>query len=140
MKARFFAVITVALVSLGPDAWGASELTPEQVKQFEVSTPQPKYPETARLRRITGLGYFLLRINRATGKVIEITVLRSTGNQLLDSASISTLRLWRFKGGKVLPSIRQIHPSSRDQFADRDIRIMVPVHFQLARNGVVTKT
>jgi len=79
-------------------------------------------------------------VDRATGKVKEITVLRSTGNQLLDASAIGTLRQWRFRGGGVLPSIRQISPSSRDPFADRDLFIAVPVHFVLQANGVITKT
>jgi outer membrane biosynthesis protein TonB len=61
--------------------------------------------------------------------VTQITGLRSTGNQLLDASAISTLRQWRFRGGRVPPSIRKIDPSTREPFADRDLFIGVPVHF-----------
>ena len=73
------------------------------------------------------------------GRVTQITVLRSTGNEL-DASALSTLRQWRFRGGRVLPSIRKIDRSTREPFADRDLFIGVPVHFVLERNGVITKT
>ena len=141
MNAWHLSTIIAAVLALtGANIRASMHITAEQARQWAVSTPQPKYPEAARLRRITGLGYFKLRVNRATGRVTEITVLRSTGNQLLDASAISTLRQWRFRGGGVLPSIRQIKPSTREPFADRDLFIAVPVHYQLQRNGVITKT
>ena len=141
MNARHFLVIIAGVLTLADtNARGSTHITAEQARQWALSTPQPRYPEAARLRRITGLGYFKLRVDRATGRVKELTVLRSTGNQLLDASAISTLRQWRFRGGGVLPSIRQISPSSRDPFADRDLFIGVPVHFVLQSNGVITKT
>ena len=129
-------VFPLAAVSHG-DAAG-SDVT-QFVKKFAIATPQPVYPEAARLQRITGLGYFKMRVQRATGRVKEVSVLRSTGNQLLDAASIKALSQWRFKAG-VLPSIKQLHPSSHDPLANEDFLIAVPVHFQLQRNGVITKT
>jgi len=141
MNARHFLVIIAGVLTLADtNARGSTHITAEQARQWALSTPQPRYPEAARLRRITGLGYFKLRVDRATGRVKELTVLWSTGNQLLDASAISTLRQWRFRGGGVLPSIKQISPSSRDPFADRDLFIGVPVHFVLQRNGVITKT
>ena len=113
--------------------------TARLVKSFAISTPQPTYPEAARLQRITGLGYFKVRVRTATGLVKQVSVLRSTGNQLLDAAAIKALSQWRFKAG-VLPSTKRLHPSSHDPFANEDLLIAVPVHFQLQRNGVVTKT
>ena len=108
MNAWHLSTIIAAVLALtGANIRASMHITAEQARQWAVSTPQPKYPEAARLRRITGLGYFKLRVNRATGRVTEITVLRSTGNQLLDASAISTLRQWRFRGGGVLPSIRR---------------------------------
>jgi hypothetical protein len=75
-----FTIIGAVLTLTGANVRGSVHITEEQARQWAVSTPQPKYPEAARLRRITGLGYFKLRVNRATGRVTQITVLRSTGN------------------------------------------------------------
>ena len=137
---RLSTIIGAVLALTGPNVRGSVHISEEQARQWAVSTPQPKYPEAARLRRITGLGYFKLRVNRATGRVTEITVLRSTRDHLLDASAISTLRQWRFRGCRVLPSIRQIDPSTREPFADRDLFIGVPVQFVLERNGVISKT
>src|SRR6266852_9819243 len=97
----------------------AADVT-QVVKKFAIATPQPIYPEAARLQRITGLGYFKVRVQRATGRVKEVSVLRSTGNQLLDAAAIKALSQWRFKAG-ALPSIKQHNPTSHDPFANEDL-------------------
>src|SRR5437667_222785 len=104
---RLFLTIVAMLVLIRVGALGSAHITEAQARQWAISMPQPKYPEAARLRRITGSGFFKLRVNRASGRVTQIVTLRSTGNQLLDASAISTLQQWRFKTG-VLPSIRQL--------------------------------
>jgi hypothetical protein len=49
---------------------------------------------------------------------------------LLAAASVKALSQWRFKADG-LPSIKQFYPSSNDPFANEDLLIAVPVHFQL---------
>jgi TonB family protein len=84
-------------------AQGVASLQPD-VSGLAVYAPQPEYPVEARQRHIAGSGSFALRVDRATGKVVTVEVLRSTGSRLLDSSAIRTLRQWRFKSGGALPT------------------------------------
>jgi len=58
---------------------------------------RPDYPFEARRRRETGSGVFILHIDRRTGAVTSITVQKSTGHKLLDSAVLAACIHWRFK-------------------------------------------
>lgn len=82
-----------AVASLQPD-----------VSRLAEYAPQPEYPTEARQQHITGSGSFAVRVDRATGKIATVQVLRSTGSTLLDSSAVAALRQWRFKGGGVLPT------------------------------------
>ena len=70
-------------------------------KAFALSAPRPEYPYEARRQRLTGAGIATLTIDTTTGAVINVTMARSTGNAVLDNATISGLRRWRFKPGTV---------------------------------------
>jgi protein TonB len=69
-------------------------------KALAVNAPRPEYPYEARRQRITGSGVALLTVDGG-GIVTSVTMLRSTGNAILDQATISGLRRWRFKPGTV---------------------------------------
>ena len=120
--ALFVAIMSVSSVCASP------QVTAEEAQQWAISTPQPEYPESARLRRATGSGFFILRVQITTGRVKEITTQRSTGDKALNTAAIETLRRWQFKPG-VLPSIRHVDPETKDPSADEDSFIGVPVIF-----------
>jgi TonB family protein len=75
---------------------------PPDVSALATFIPQPEYPLAARQRRATGNGFFVLHVDRASGRVINVEVGRSTGDQLLDGAALKALR--RFKPGGVLPT------------------------------------
>jgi protein TonB len=70
-------------------------------KAFALSAPRPEYPYEARRQRLTGSGVATLTIDTATGAVTSVTMARSTGSAVLDNATISGLRRWRFKPGTV---------------------------------------
>jgi TonB family protein len=70
-------------------------------KVFALSAPRPDYPYEARRQKITGDGIALLTIDPSSGDVIQITMAKSTGNSLLDSAVRAGLGRWRFKPGTV---------------------------------------
>jgi TonB family protein len=61
--------------------------------------PKPSYPYEARRGGITGSGIAHLIVNSGAGNVIEARMSQSTGNPILDSATLSALRSWRFKPG-----------------------------------------
>jgi len=66
-----------------------------------VSAVRPEYPYEARLRRITGRGVAVLKIDRATGKVVSCEMVPSTGSEILDDAAVQAFREWRFKPGTI---------------------------------------
>jgi TonB family protein len=72
---------------------------PTSGKAFAVSAPRPEYPYEARRQRMTGSGTALLVIETATGQVVGATMSESTGSFILDNATLSGLRRWRFKVG-----------------------------------------
>jgi len=59
-----------------------------------VYAPQPTYPSKARKRRITGSGRFGISFDER-GLAKSVQTLESTGNQILDSDAIKTLKQWR---------------------------------------------
>lgn len=64
-----------------------------------LNAPRLEYPYEARRQRLTGSGVALLSINPANGVVVEVAMLRSTGNAILDNAAINGFRRWRFQPG-----------------------------------------
>ena len=74
--------------------------TMRAAKVLAISAPRPEYPYEARRQRVTGSGVALLTVE-AGGSVTEVTMLRSTGNAVLDNATISGFRRWRFAPGTV---------------------------------------
>jgi TonB family protein len=123
-------LVAVALVGYATlsNTRASEHLTADQVRQWAISMPKPEYPESARLRGATGSGFFKLRVQIRTGRVRQITTLRSTGDKTLDAAAIETLSRWRFKPN-ALPSIRKLDPNTKEPFADEDTFIGVPVIF-----------
>lgn len=99
-------------------AGAVASLQPD-VSRLTVHAPQPEYPVKARQQLIGGSGYFVIRVDRATGRVATVEVRRSTGNKLLDSSAVQTLKQWRFKGGGALPTKHEPNYS----------KILVPVTF-----------
>jgi len=60
--------------------------------------PRPEYPYEARSRKITGSGVCVLTLD-PSGAVTDATMAVSIGNPILDNATVSTFRRWRFKAG-----------------------------------------
>jgi protein TonB len=64
-----------------------------------VFAPRPEYPYEARSRKITGSGICVLKVG-PDGSVTDATMAQSIGNPILDNATVSTFRRWRFVAGK----------------------------------------
>jgi TonB family protein len=62
---------------------------------------RPDYPVEARRLRQTGSGVFILHVDRKSGEVISISVQKSTGYKLLDTAVLASCIHWRFKPASV---------------------------------------
>lgn len=78
---------------------------------------RPKYPYSARVRKITGSGVVRMKIN-AAGFVEKAEMSQSTGSPILDNATLDACRRWRFKPGSVIGWAR------------------MPVTFTMSRNYV----
>ena len=75
--------------------------TMRAAKAMALYAPRPEYPYEARRQRITGSGVAVLSVDFATGQVTDVQMIRSTGSAVLDNATISGFRRWRFKPGTV---------------------------------------
>jgi TonB family protein len=60
----------------------------------------PTYPRREERSRIGGSGVFRLTVDPATGKVRNVGIVKSTGSDALDRATVFAFRQWRFKSGK----------------------------------------
>jgi TonB family protein len=69
------------------------------VKSMVVYAPHPVYPYEARRQRITGSGVALLTVDPTSGNVTDVVMAQSSGNAILDTATLDALRRWRFKPG-----------------------------------------
>jgi TonB family protein len=69
------------------------------LKAMVMYAPRPVYPYEARRQRTTGSGIALLTVDPASGNVTDARMTHSCGSVILDSATLSALRAWRFKPG-----------------------------------------
>jgi TonB family protein len=107
-RVTFVAASMLAITS-SSETVDSIDVTPEQAKQWAISTPKPTYPISARRRIVTGSGFFELLVEVKTGLVKMVKTLRTTGDPDLDYAAKATLQQWRFKPG-VLPPVRKNNP------------------------------
>jgi len=68
-------------------------------RAFALSAPRPEYPYQARSRHIMGSGVANLTVDPASGVVIGAKMEQSIGSPILDNATLSAFRRWRFKSG-----------------------------------------
>ena len=61
----------------------------------------PRYPHRQQAGRVGGTGVYRMSIDFKTGKVTNVSVVRSTGSDPLDREAIFALRQRRFKPGKL---------------------------------------
>jgi TonB family protein len=74
-----------------------------------------------------GSGVFVIRVHIPTGRVTDVGVALSTGNQWLDRSAVAALRTWRFKPGATpyhKASVKVSPPQGKD-----DTFIKIPVTF-----------
>lgn len=75
---------------------------PKRVFYFDVSeyaptySFPPAYPREARDKGLTGKGVAVVKVDPATGHVTSVSMIKSTGHDILDSAALRAFRQWRF--------------------------------------------
>jgi len=82
----------------------SSAISDEQLTGNTLAAPGVGYPEEAQKTKATGSGVYELRIDRA-GKTTAVTIVKSSGNAVLDKAATTTFKKWRFKPG-IFQSVR----------------------------------
>jgi TonB family protein len=70
-----------------------------EAKALATYAPRPQYPYEARVRYQTGWGVAVVKVSLKTGAVTSAKMVRSTGWPILDNATLSAFRQWRFKPG-----------------------------------------
>lgn len=71
------------------------------VKALVTYAPRPQYPYEARAHGQIGAGVAIVAVDPNTGLVKKAEMAISTGHELLDNATLSAFRQWRFKPGTV---------------------------------------
>ena len=91
-----------------------------------VSAVRPAYPYEALIRRLTGAGIAVLKIDRATGKVVSCEMAPSTGSEILDDAAVEAFLEWRFKPGTIagvkIPIAFILREQGGDAFTDYHVK------------------
>src|SRR4051794_6481493 len=75
-------------------------------KAVAINAPKPEYPYEARSRHQTGSGVALLSVDSASGNVTDASMAQSIGSPILDQATLSAFRRWRFAPGKCAPKVK----------------------------------
>lgn len=99
------AVITAAVAASAVDSKGARHRSDGRPKGMVwladlVQAFAPDYSIADRTQRREGSGIFHLALDLKTGRVREVTILKSTGHPTLDSCAIASMSKWRWKPGK----------------------------------------
>lgn len=81
-------------VTAGP----SGPVSMSSAKAQALFSPRPEYPYEARRRHATGSGVCVLTID-SSGSVSDAEMSTSTGSPILDSATISAFKRWRFRPG-----------------------------------------
>lgn len=71
-----------------------------QWKRDLVYIEAPAYPAVAKRWHVQGTGSFRVSIDNNTGRLTNVSTLKSTGYGVLDGSAIRALKAWRWKPGK----------------------------------------
>jgi TonB family protein len=91
---RLLILIAVIAASVAPLARAQR---PDELAKIAVKIVPPEYPYEARRSRIIGHGVVVGEVDYTTGKVTSVKMEKSTGNRILDQASLNAFSQWQFK-------------------------------------------
>jgi TonB family protein len=104
-KLLTFVTIALALVGLTDRLKSAEpqfkQEPAENLRSYFVKAFPPNYPDSAVAQHKKGSGWFRLTIDRATGKVTEVKVLKSTGVKILDDSAACAFMQWNAKPNRL---------------------------------------
>jgi len=61
----------------------------------------PAYPPEARGKGLTGKGVAVVKVDATTGHVTSVSMVKSTGHEILDNAALRAFRQWRYRPGGI---------------------------------------
>jgi TonB family protein len=100
-RQRTFIVVTLALIGFPGGLRSAEpqfkQEPAENLRSYFVKAFPPNYPDVAGAQHKKGSGWFRLTIDRGTGKVTEVKVLKSTGVKILDDSAACAFMQWKAK-------------------------------------------
>jgi len=113
-------LLTISYLLLLTFPWQAAAAPPEKTQPADVPpatdlhdlfkniirAPIPEYPYEARRHHLTGAGVAIVKIDPATGTVIRVIMYTSTGQPLLDRATMDALYRWQFRPGTPFKAVR----------------------------------
>jgi protein TonB len=88
-----------------------------EVKPQPIVQSKPRYPDLARRAGIEGQTVVKALVD-IDGSIMEVQVLKSSGNQMLDQAALTAARKWKFSPAK-----------QRDKFVR--VYVSIPINFKL---------
>lgn len=92
-----------------------------EVKPKPVLQQKPRYPDLARRAGIEGQAVVKALVD-IDGSVMDVQILKSSGNQMLDEAALAAARQWKFSPAK-----------QRDKFVR--VYVSIPINFRLVEGG-----
>ncbi len=110
----------IRTIPTGPDI----EIVPYykvEVKPQPIVQAKPRYPDLARRAGIEGQTVVKALVD-IDGSIIDVQVLKSSGNQMLDEAALAAARNWKFSPAK-----------QRDKFVR--VYVSIPIKFRLVDAG-----
>lgn len=119
MKVTHLIILALAAAAFGPATLIArtddvSLPSEAELEKIALKHPAPDYPKKIRAGHFTGKGVFDIQVDARTGKVIDVSVNRSTGSAVLDQSAVEALKHWLFRTNSV-------------------VRVRVPIEFTLQR-------
>ena len=88
-----------------------------QIMPRYLNTPKPPYPLNARIKGYNGVVFLRVEVLKS-GRVSHISIIKSSGYDILDRAALDTVTRWQFEPG-------------RDNGKIQDMIIDIPVRFSL---------
>jgi TonB family protein len=71
----------------------------DKFKADTVAAPNVEYPMKSKSLGYQGQGIYRLVVNKQTGVVSEVKVMKTTGHRELDASAVMTFFNWKFKPG-----------------------------------------
>lgn len=92
-----------------------------EVKPKPLFQQKPRYPDLARRAGIEGQAVVKALVD-IDGSVMDVQILKSSGNQMLDEAALVAARRWKFSPAK-----------QRDKYVR--VYVSIPINFRLVEGG-----